>query len=200
MSLSQKLVRYGAALVLAVSAPLAGASLVSYSSTLSGAAEAPPNGSAGSGAATLLIDTLARSMTLDVNFGGLTGNVTAAHIHCCVAVAGAGTAGVATQVPTFAGFPAGVTAGTYHQVFDLDLASTWNPTYVTNNGGTVALAADAFLAGLDVGRAYLNIHTNAFPGGEIRGFLSRDVPEPALPGLLGVAAACGWLVRRRRTG
>ena len=122
MSLSQKLVRFGAALVLAVSAPLAGASLVSYSSTLSGAAEAPPNGSAGSGAATLLIDTLARSMTLDVNFGGLTGNVTAAHIHCCVAVAGAGTAGVATQVPTFAGFPAGVTAGTYHQVFDLDLA------------------------------------------------------------------------------
>ncbi|WP_194271247.1 CHRD domain-containing protein, partial [Zoogloea sp. 1C4] len=128
MSLLQNAVRCGVAGVLALSAPLAGASLVSYSTILSGAAEAPPNASAGFGAATLLVDTTALTMTLDVSFGGLTGNVTASHIHCCTPVAMTGTAGVATQVPTFVGFPSGVTAGIYHQVFDLTLASTWNPT------------------------------------------------------------------------
>ena len=43
MSLLQNAVRCGVAGVLALSAPLAGASLVSYSTILSGAAEAPPN-------------------------------------------------------------------------------------------------------------------------------------------------------------
>ncbi len=64
----------------------------------------------------------------------------------------------------------------------------------------MALAADAFLAGLDADKAYLNIHTNVFTGGEIRGFLTRDVPEPAMLGLLGLASGCGWLARRRRAG
>ena len=60
--------------------------------------------------------------------------------------------------------------------------------------------ADSLLCGrgLDADKAYLNIHTNVFPGGEIRGFLSRDVPEPALPALLGVAAVAALVSRRRR--
>jgi hypothetical protein len=37
------------------------------------------------------------------------------------------------------------------------------------------------------GKSYLNIHTTAFPGGEIRGFLTL-VPEPGTFALLGLGA------------
>ena len=57
--------------MLVLSAPLASASVISYSSSLSGAAEAPANASPGTGTATLLVDTLANTMTLDVFFSGL---------------------------------------------------------------------------------------------------------------------------------
>ena len=43
---------------------------------------------------------------------------------------------VATGVPTFLGFPTGVTNGYYDHTFDLTLASSFNPAYVTANGGT----------------------------------------------------------------
>jgi hypothetical protein len=46
---------------------------------------------------------------------------------------------------------------------------------VSAHGGTTAQAeADLFQAIAD-GKAYLNIHSSTFPGGEIRGFL---VPGP----------------------
>jgi len=41
------------------------------------------------------------------------------------------------------------------------------------------------IAGLNDGQAYVNIHNQSFPGGEIRGFLT-PVPEPASVLLLGV--------------
>ena len=83
-----------------------------------------------------------------------------------------GTAGVATTLPTFPGFPSGVTAGTYDQTFNMLLASSYNPSYVTNNGGTPASAFAALRAAISAGKAYLNIHSTMFPGGEIRGFLN----------------------------
>ena len=172
--------------MLALSAPIAGASVLTYTASLSGAAEAPPNGSAGTGSATLLIDLVANTMTLDVVFSGLTGNTSASHIHCCTALPGTSTAGVATQTPTFSGFPLGVTSGSYNQTFDLGLASTWNPAFVTANAASVAAAEAAFLTGLHDGKAYLNIHTNIVPSGEIRGFL-REVPEPGVLSLLGLS-------------
>jgi hypothetical protein len=42
---------------------------------------------------------------------------------------------------------------------------------------------------MDSGKAYLNIHTRAFPGGEIRGFFNQ-VPEPGTLALLALGAAC----------
>ena len=105
---------------------------------------------------------------------------------------------MATQVPNFVGFPLGVTAGAYDFTFDLSAATSWNLAFITANGGSPASAEAALLAGLDSERAYLNIHTTQFLGGEIRGFLTRDVPEPAMLGLLGLATGCGLLARRRR--
>jgi hypothetical protein len=52
------------------------------------------------------------------------------------------------------------------------LASSYNPSYVTNNGGTTASAFAALRAAITAGKAYLNIHSTMFPGGEIRGFLN----------------------------
>ena len=61
--------------------------------------------------------------------------------------------------------------------FDTSLDSTYNPDFVTANGGSVDAAEAALAASLAAGTAYLNIHSTVFPGGEIRGFL-RVVPVP----------------------
>ncbi len=80
-----------------------------------------------------------------------------------------GTAIVATQTPTFTGFPLGVNSGTYDHTFDTSQDSFYNPAFETANGGTAASAEAALAAALDAGEAYLNIHTTVVPGGEIRG-------------------------------
>ena len=69
-------------------------------------------------------------------------------------------------------------AGTYDKVLDLTLASSYNPAYVTANGGTTAGAEAALAQALADGKSYWNIHTSQFPGGEIRGFLT-PTPTPA---------------------
>ncbi len=191
-----------ASCLLAASAALpAAAHEVVYVATLSGAAEATPNASPGFGEVELTIDMDLMTMRLEVSFEDLLGTVTAAHIHCCTAVPGTGTAGVATPVPTFPGFPSGVTSGSYAQTFDLTLASSWNPAFVTAQGG-VGGAFNALVTGLDAGGAYLNIHSNLYPAGEIRGFLQpvSGVPEPESYVLMALGlAGVGLAARRRRT-
>jgi hypothetical protein len=124
--------------------------------------------STASGTGTVTYDVAAHTMKVDVTFTGLTTPNTAAHIHCCVA--SPGNIGVATTVPTFTGFPGGVTSGTYSHTFDMTLASSYNPAFVSAEG-SVANAEAALLAGLQAGTAYLNIHSMMFGGGEMRGFL-----------------------------
>ncbi len=169
-----------------------------FTANLSGAVEAPPNASPGTGTVTVDFDIAAHTLTIDVTFSGLLANTTAAHIHCCTALPETGTAGVATELPTFTGFPLGVASGTYSHIFDTSLAATWNPNFIANfGGGTIAGAENAFLAGLGNGQAYLNLHTEFAPGGEIRGFL-QPVPEPATFALLALGAPVVLLTARRR--
>ena len=183
-----------------LTASTSSAALLMWGSKMTGLQEAPANLSPGTGAVQVDIDTVANSMRVRATFTGLLGNTTAAHIHGPTAVPNTGTAGVITTTPSFVGFPLGVTSGSMDQTYDLTLASTYNAAFVTANGGTTAGAQAALINSLNAGTAYFNIHSSSFAGGEIRGFLVANVPEPSSMLLLGgfVAGAGVRFYRRRK--
>ncbi len=168
--------------VLALAAALpAHATLRSFTTTLTGAAETPPTGSAATGSALVVFDDVLSSVTVSLTFAGLSAPASAGHIHCCTAP---GTnVGVALG---FTGFPA-VSSGTYTNTF-LAGAYTGANTFASVLAGTIA------------GQSYVNVHNANFPGGEIRGFLVAAVPEPSTYALmLGGMALVAGAARRRVT-
>lgn len=175
----------------ALSAPAA-----TYQYTISLAPEAV--GATGTGSGTADYDDVSHLLQLQATFSGLSGNVTATHLHGATLSPFTGTAGVAVGNPSLPGFPTGVMSGSYSNMLDLSLASTWNNTFLANNGGTPVGAETAFFSAANEGRTYWNIHTSTFGAGEIRGFLTL-VPEPSTLALAGVGVAlaglCAW--RRR---
>lgn len=112
-----------------------------YSATLDGLQEVPPNASPGTGTATLVLNG-AGMLSVHVDFSGLTAAVTAAHIH---APAPPG-ANAAVRFPLI---PPGPPSSPIDQV--------------------VGPLTAAQIADLNNGLNYVNIHTQNFPGGEIRG-------------------------------
>ena len=153
-----------------------------YYGTLAGSNEFPANSSPGTGKTIVTIS--GNNMRVEVTYSGLVSQTsagaasgtTASHIHASATqppLSLINNTGVATQTPTFSGFPQGlgVLGGTYDRTFDMTLATSYNAAYVTANGGTPAAAFAALKTQIAQGRAYLNIHSTAFPGGEIRGYL-----------------------------
>jgi hypothetical protein len=126
-----------------------------YSKTgivLSGAQETPPVTSAALGTMDVFYSKETRILNYTINWSGLTGAVTAAHIH-----------GLA---PT--GYPAPVV-----QTFSLNAISKCPTISITSCGtykGTM-LVDGVIVKEEDLlnGMYYVNIHTAANPGGEIRG-------------------------------
>jgi hypothetical protein len=119
-----------------------------YKAALSGGSEVPPTTSTGTGTATVTYDASTKTVTWQGSFGGLSGPATAAHIHG----------------PAEAGKNAGVIVPLSQK--DVPFTSPFQ--------GTATLADDkaaALAAALSGGQAYVNIHTAANPGGEIRGQL-----------------------------
>ena len=111
--------------------------------TLNSASEVPPNNSAGKGTADIDYDPATKKLSWKLTYSGLSGNATAAHFH---GPAEPGkNAGVAVAIPGAALSPA---------------------------EGTATLT-DAQAADLLAGKFYVNIHTAANPGGEIRGQVTK---------------------------
>jgi CHRD domain len=111
--------------------------------TLSGAAEVPANTSAGKGTADVDFDAATKKLTWKLTYSGLSGPATAAHFH---GPAEAGkNAGVAVAIPNATSSPA---------------------------EGSATLT-DAQAADLMAGKYYINVHTAANPGGEIRGQVTK---------------------------
>jgi hypothetical protein len=114
-----------------------------FKATLDGKSEVPPNTSAGTGTADIDYDAATKKVSWKVTYSGLSGPATAAHFH---GPAEAGkNGGVAVPIPSIASSPA---------------------------EGSATLT-DAQAADLLAGKYYVNIHTAANPGGELRGQVTK---------------------------
>lgn len=148
---------------------------------LSGAEEVPPNSSPAFGFSMVTLSDDEATLTVEAEWTDLTSPAVAGHIHCC-----APPGAVAPPAIGFPGLPPGMTATYGPVIVDLFDPTTYAPPFLTA-AGTVDAARVTLVAGLFSGLAYVNIHSEQFPAGEIRGQLAA-VPEPASLALLGLGA------------
>ncbi len=123
------------------------AATTTFKADLKGSSEVPPNTTTGSGSGTVTLDSATNKITWNATFSGLTGPATAAHIH--------GPA------------PAGKNAGVL-----IWLSTKGKPATSPLSGSATLTAAQA--SDLTNGQCYINVHTAANPGGEVRGQLMKS--------------------------
>jgi hypothetical protein len=124
---------------------VAAAATMNFEAVLSGKSEVPPNAATGTGEVLATLDTVAKTLTYTMTFQGLTGPAMAAHFHG----------------PAAAGANAGVVA-----------------EIGKNLSGPVSAKitlTDAQIKDLTAGMWYVNVHTDANKGGELRGQMVHKV-------------------------
>lgn len=176
--------------VLMVAGTVSAATL--YTATLDGSQEVPPTGVTATGTGMAMLDDTETMLTVNLTWVGLTGVPGAAHIHCCPGPGANATVAI-DFVP--AGFPS--MPGVFNGTFDLTQAVSYGGGFLGSFGGDVDAARMALIMGLNSNQAYFNIHTAAFPSGEIRGDITQVVPEPSAMFLMGAGLASVLLLRRR---
>jgi hypothetical protein len=135
-----------------------------FTAKLSGTEEVPPINSPAE--ATFNMDIVGSTITFFVTFTGLTSNMTQAHLHF-------GSSKIAGGVMIF------LCGGGSQPACPSGGSGTFSGTVVAANiTGPAAqgVAVGDLAAALEIvgdGSSYANIHTNNFPGGEIRGQVSR---------------------------
>jgi CHRD domain len=143
-------------------------SKITYTATLTGAGERPtPITTTATGTWTGVLDPQTNTMTYTLTYTGLSANSTGAHIH---AQADANTsASVVLNFQSFTGattpFTSGSTSGT--ATGTVNMAGPAIPPSFTISGDSLRKAMDA-------GMAYVNVHSSAHQGGEIRGQIVRQ--------------------------
>jgi len=140
-----------------------------YTAVLNGESVEPPTPSTGTADAVVIIDPLAHTMYVYVNFA-LMGITLQAHIHAPTDVALTGVAAPATA--TLPDFPFALSYDVYEKTLDMTQESSYSPEFLAANGGTAASAEAALFAAIAEGRAYIDVHTDMYPDGEVRGFLT----------------------------
>jgi hypothetical protein len=143
-----------AAFVSATFASAASAATLHYTAKLSGMREIPKTDSKGKGKFDASFDTKTKVLSYTLTFDGLSGPATAAHIH-----------GPATRTQS---------AGVVAPLGDKNPASPMTGTVTLTDDQAKALAST---------KLYVNIHTDANPGGELRGQIAgvhgKRLAEPA---------------------
>eukprot|EP00669_Euglena_mutabilis_P008868 TRINITY_DN384_c0_g1_i13.p1 TRINITY_DN384_c0_g1~~TRINITY_DN384_c0_g1_i13.p1 ORF type:complete len:362 (-),score=2.94 TRINITY_DN384_c0_g1_i13:53-1108(-) len=138
--------------------------------------------STGTGSAVVVLTYANTSLALSTTFAGLTSGTMMAHIHCCTASPGVGTAGPATPLPSLPGFPLGVQNGMSYVVLDMSMVSSYSAPFLAMNGNNATAAWLTLYNGITAGLAYFNIHTISYPNGEIAGFFQENKIQPAPSG------------------
>jgi hypothetical protein len=186
---------FAAASLIAVSTAQAQTADNQWRAVAAGALESPANDSPAFSVTTFELSP-SNMLMIDMPFRDLQGTTTGAHIHCCVGTEFTGNTAIA--VP-FTEFPTGVKSGDFSAAIDLTKDESFDAAFLASNGGSAESARTALLAGINAHEAYLNIHTDMHPSGEIRGWLvAAPIPEPASWAMLGVGlAGLGFMSRRR---
>jgi len=130
-----------------------------YTAVLSGVNEVPVSATSATGTATVVLNAAQTQLSISCQFQNLTGTYSASHIH------GPAPVGVNAGVKWgFIGAPAGwIFSNSNHD----GTLSNFIVTGITSTD----------VSNLNAGMFYVNVHSNVFPGGEIRGQLgSAPVP------------------------
>jgi CHRD domain/PEP-CTERM motif len=174
------------ALALSFAAGAASAATQVYSFNLSGLQEVPANASPAAGSMQITIDDTTNVISYQFTSFNLAGSFLQAHIHRALA----GVNGpVVYDLVTAADYSGPVTFGP-----NISIPNSW--ALLGQNETNMAAGLGAMI-NTTPWNYYVNIHTSAFPGGEIRGQLA-PIPEAGTWAMmLAGIAVVGWQLRRR---